>query len=139
GGGQLGRMFALAARSLGYRVNVLDPETRCPAAPVADRVITARFDDVEAAGALARESDVVTVEIERVGRAALEEAGRYCPTRPSADVLALAQDRRVEKAWLNSHGFPTAPFRVAATEAGLIAAAEELGSCVAKTATEGYD
>ena len=139
GGGQLGRMLALAARSFGYHVKVLDPEPKCPAEPVVDRVITARFDDVEAAAELARESDVITIEIERVSRAALAEAARYCPTRPSAEVLALAQDRRVEKAWLNDHGFQTAPYRVATSVEELTEAATFFGECVAKTATEGYD
>jgi len=139
GGGQLGRMLALAARSFGYHVKVLDPEPKCPAEPVVDRVITARFDDVEAAAELARESDVITIEIERVSRAALAEAARYCPTRPSAEVLALAQDRRVEKAWLNDHGFQTAPYRVATSVEELAEAATFFGECVAKTATEGYD
>jgi 5-(carboxyamino)imidazole ribonucleotide synthase len=132
-------MLALAARSFGYQVKVLDPDPKCPAAPVADKVFTARFDDVDAAEALARESDVVTVEIERISREALARAAKHCPTRPSADVLALAQDRRVEKDWLNSHGFPTAPYRVVSTLAELTEAARQLGACVAKTATEGYD
>jgi 5-(carboxyamino)imidazole ribonucleotide synthase len=132
-------MFALAARSLGYKVKVLDPEAKCPAAPVADKVIQARFDDVAAAVALAQECDVLTVEIERISRAALEEASKYCPTRPSANVLALAQDRRVEKAWLNEHGFPTAPYRVVSSAEELAEATCELELSVAKTATEGYD
>jgi len=139
GGGQLGRMLALAARSLGYQVKVLDPDPKCPAEPVADKVFAARFDDAEAAEALARECDVVTVEIERVSPAALERAALHCPTRPSAEVLALARDRRTEKEWLNAHGFPTAPFRVVATEAEFAQAARDLCPCVAKIATEGYD
>jgi 5-(carboxyamino)imidazole ribonucleotide synthase len=139
GGGQLGRMLALSARALGYGVKVLDPDSKCPAAPVADKVIVARFDDADAAEQLARESDVVTVEIERISRAGLERASQHCPTRPSAHVLGLAQDRRVEKEWLNAHGFQTAPYRVATTAAEVTEAARQLGACVAKTATEGYD
>jgi 5-(carboxyamino)imidazole ribonucleotide synthase len=139
GGGQLGRMLALAARSLGYHVKVLDPEPNCPARAVADKVITAKFDDADAAEALAMESDVITVEIERISREALERASKHCPTRPSADVLALARDRRVEKGWLNDHGFQTAPYRVVASEEEMAEAVKQLGASVAKTATEGYD
>jgi len=139
GGGQLGRMFALAARSLGYRVNVLDPDPNCPAAAVADRVIVAPFRDADAAVELARSCDVVTVEIERIARESLEKAVELCPTRPGADVLARAQDRRIEKQWLNDHGFPTTEWRTATTLEQLESAVRELGSCVAKTAREGYD
>ena len=139
GGGQLGRMLALAARSLGYKVNVLDPEPRCPAAPVADKVFTARFDDPTAAVELAKTSAVVTVEIERIAKESLDGAAAYCPTRPSSSVLALAQDRRVEKGWLNDHGFQTAPYRVVASADEIAAAVRELGPAVVKTAREGYD
>lgn len=139
GGGQLGRMLALSARSLGYRVHVLDPDSGCPASPVADRVFAARFDDVLAATELARSSDVVTVEIERIARDSLLEASKHCPTRPGADVLARAQDRRTEKSWLNDNGFPTAPYRVVDSLEGFQAAFRELGACIAKTAREGYD
>lgn len=139
GGGQLGRMLALSARSLGYRVHVLDPDSQCPASPVADRVFAARFDDVLAATELARSSDVVTVEIERISRESLVQAARHCPTRPGAEVLALAQDRRAEKAWLHEHGFATAPYRVVDTLEALREAVRVLGPSVAKTATEGYD
>ena len=139
GGGQLGRMVALSARAMGYRIHVLDPDSSCPAAALADRVIAARFDDAVAAGELARQADVVTVEIERISREALAEAAKHAPTRPSADVLALAQDRRVEKTWLNDRGFGTAPWRAATTAAELREAVRLLGPCVAKTAREGYD
>lgn len=139
GGGQLGRMTALAARGMGYRVHILDPEPNCPAAPVAERVITASFDDVNAAADLASQCAVVTVEIERISRAALEAAGRHAPTRPSPDVLGFAQDRRAEKTWLNAQGFETAPWRAVSTLDELRAAVAALGPCVAKTAREGYD
>jgi 5-(carboxyamino)imidazole ribonucleotide synthase len=139
GGGQLGRMLALSARGMGYRVHVLDPDSACPASPVADRVIAARFDDVEAAVELARGCDVVTVEIERIATESLHQAARHTPTRPGAEVLARAQDRRVEKRWLTSHGFTTAPFAVAESLEALREAVRTLGPCVAKTAREGYD
>jgi 5-(carboxyamino)imidazole ribonucleotide synthase len=139
GGGQLGRLFALAARDMGYRVAVLDPDPHCATAPVADRVVTAPFTDAVAAAFLASRVSVVTIEIERIGKAALEAAALHCPTRPGAVVLALAQDRRVEKKWLNSKGFETAPWQEATTAAELAEAARLLGPCVAKSAREGYD
>ena len=129
-------MLALSARSLGYRVNVLDPDSACPASPIADRVLAARFDDVGAMVELARSCDVVTVEIERIAQEGLAAAAKVSPTRPSAHVLSLAQDRRVEKGWLNENGFKTAPYRIATTLEEMTAAAQEFGSCVAKTARE---
>lgn len=139
GGGQLGRMVALSARAMGYRIHVMDPDSSCPAAAIADRMIAARFDDAVAAGELARHADVVTVEIERISRDALAEAAKSAPTRPSASVLALAQDRRVEKTWLNVHGFDTVPWRAVTTAEELRQAVIELGASVVKTAREGYD
>lgn len=139
GGGQLGRMMGLAARSLGYRVQVLDPSDNCPAKAVADRVIVAPFDDVEAAVELAKTSSVITLEIENIASRSLEAAAQYCPTRPGVNVLAVSQDRRVEKNWLSSQGFPVAPYRVITTAAELAEAVRELGPSVVKTAREGYD
>src|SRR5690606_19763702 len=139
GGGQLGRMMGLAARSLGYRVQVLDPYENCPARAVADRVIVAPFDDVQAAVELAKTSSVITLEIENIASRSLEAAAQYCPTRPGVNVLAVSQDRRVEKKWLSSQGFPVAPYRVITTAAELAEAVRELGPSVVKTAREGYD
>ena len=82
GGGQLGRMTAMAARTLGYNVHVLDPDANCAASPVADRVIAAPFDDADAAADLARGCDVVTLEIEHLGVDALAAAERHAPVRP---------------------------------------------------------
>ena len=83
GGGQLGRMTAMAARALGYDVVVLDPDPGCSAAPVASRVIVAPFDDVDAAAELGRACDVVTLEIERIGIDAARAAAAHAPLRPS--------------------------------------------------------
>ncbi|HEX4913423.1 MAG TPA: hypothetical protein VFV51_05685, partial [Vicinamibacterales bacterium] len=77
GGGQLGRMTALAARSMGYRLHVLDPDAECAAAPVADRVVAAAFDDVDAARELARHCDVITLEIEQIATAVIDAAAEY--------------------------------------------------------------
>src|ERR1043165_2200063 len=87
GGGQLGRMTAMAARALGYSVHVLDPDPDCPAKGVADRCVTAAFDDAAAAADLARHCDVVTLEIEQIGVDALAAARRHAPVRPDASIL----------------------------------------------------
>ena len=140
GGGQLGRMTAMAARSLGYHVITLDPDPSCAARFVVDRCITAGFDDVAGAEALARGSSVVTLEIEKVSLASLEAAARHAPVRPSRDVLAIIQDRRAQKAWLQKNGFPLGPWAPADTEAQLEAAAAELGGNVlVKSRVGGYD
>src|SRR5947209_12049952 len=97
GGGQLGRMTALAARSLGYKIHVLDPDPDCAARPVADRVITAAFSDASAAAELARGCDAVTVEIEKIAPASMDAAAKYAPTRPSRAVLEMVQHRARQK------------------------------------------
>src|SRR5215211_2052721 len=106
GGGQLGRMTALAARSLGYGVRVLDPDADCAARPVVDQVVVARFDDPDGARALARESAVVTIEIEQIAPAALAAAMEHAPVRPGAELLRVVQHRGRQKRWLADNGFP---------------------------------
>jgi 5-(carboxyamino)imidazole ribonucleotide synthase len=140
GGGQLGRMVALAARSLGYQVRVLDPDPGCAARPVVEHVLAASFDDPHAAAELASHCDVVTLEIEKLSLAGLRAAARYCPVRPSADVLEIVQDKTRQKGWLAAHGFPVGPFREARTCEELQAALVALGGkCFIKSATGGYD
>src|SRR5271168_2273265 len=92
GGGQLGRMTAMAARSLGYRVQVLDPDPSCPARFVVDACFEASWDDAAAAANLARGCDVITLEIEQVSIASLHAAAKFAPVRPSAAVLEIVQD-----------------------------------------------
>jgi len=140
GGGQLGRMTAMAARSFGYRIQVLDPDQACPAAYVADHCIAASFADVDGAVQLARHSDVVTIEIEKVAIASLDAAARFAPVRPSARILETIQDRARQKDWLVKRGFPVGEYRVAASAAELRQAAQALGGEVyAKAAFGGYD
>ena len=139
GGGQLGRMTAMAARSMGYSVHILDPDAECSASPVADRVVAAKFDDADAAADLARHCDVVTLEIEQIGVDALAAAQRHAPVRPSADILAVVQDRSKQKAWLRRGGFPIGEYRDVTTEAQLQAAARDLGSLFVKNCHGGYD
>ena len=140
GGGQLGRMTALAARSLGYRVGVLDPDGDCAARPVVDRVVVARFDDVDGARELARESDVVTIEIEQIAPAALEAALELVPVRPGADLLRVVQHRGRQKQWLADHGFPVGPYAHVDSAPSLDSAAQRIGPALFVKACEGgYD
>lgn len=139
GGGQLGRMTALAARSMGYRIHVLDPDPHCSASPVADRVVAAPFDDVEAARDLARHCDVVTLEIEQIATTVLDAASAYAPTRPGAGVVGIIQDRAAQKAWLARNGFPVGPYRDVAAAADVAAAVSEFGDTFVKACRGGYD
>jgi len=141
GGGQLGRMFALAARRLGYRVATLDPTPDSPCAQVADEQVTAAFDDVQAALRLGELSQAVTYEFENVDVRcvqALEKAGRV--VRPGSKVLQITQDRILEKAFARKAGVGTADFRRVASGIDLDAAMREVGfPAVVKTARGGYD
>src|SRR6476659_2638026 len=138
GGGQLGRMTGLAARSLGYDVHVLDPDPNCPAAAIASRTIAARFDDADAAASLAERCAVVTLEIEQIGSAALEAVAARTPLRPSADVVHVIQDRIRQKTWLASNGFPVGRFRAVSSREQRVAAFEDLGRCIFKSTSGGY-
>jgi len=139
GGGQLGRMTAMAARTLGFDVHALDPDAECSAKPVVDRLVTARFDDAEGAADLARNCNVVTLEIEQIGVAALAAAERHCPVRPGPHVLHIVQDRSRQKAWLAGNGFPLGAYRDVATEAELRDAVRDFGACFVKATHGGYD
>ena len=142
GGGQLGRMTAMAARSFGYRVQVLDPDAACPARFVVDNCITASLTDAAAAAELAKNCDVVTIEIEKVGIAAMRAAAEHAPVHPDARVLEIIQHRAKQKEWLVARGFPVGPFRVVRSAAELKQAAEEIApdtQSFLKTAEGGYD
>ncbi|HJU84263.1 MAG TPA: 5-(carboxyamino)imidazole ribonucleotide synthase [Holophagaceae bacterium] len=140
GGGQLGRMFALAARKMGYRVHALDPGEDCPAGQVADLEIRAHFHDVAAAREMARGVAVMTVEFENIASEMLEAVAEICPMRPGAFVLHTVQQRLREKTFLSGKGFPVTAFRAIDTEPDLRQAVQELGlPAVLKTASFGYD
>ena len=139
GGGQLARMSALAARSMGYDVHVLDPDPDCPAAAVATHVVTARYDDTEAATAFARTCDVITLDIEQVATTSIAAASLHAPVHPGAAPIHIIQDRGRQKEWLRTHGFPCAPFRIARTPTEVADAYSELGRSIAKTTSGGYD
>ena len=139
GGGQLGRMTAMAARTMGYHVHVLDPDGDCAASAVADRVVAAKFDDADAAADLAQHCDVVTLEIEQIGVDALAAAMRHAPVRPGPHILAIIQDRSKQKAWLRAHGFPIGAYRDVTTASELEDAVRDLGALFVKNCRGGYD
>nr|WP_226818659.1 5-(carboxyamino)imidazole ribonucleotide synthase [Acidithiobacillus montserratensis] len=112
GGGQLGQMFVLAARRMGYPVWVLDPDPDCPAAAVADQHLCAAYDDPAALQALADHCAAVTAEFENVPASAMHYLEKRIPVRPGAEALAIAQDRAREKSFFQELGLETAPFAV---------------------------
>jgi 5-(carboxyamino)imidazole ribonucleotide synthase len=139
GGGQLGRMTAMAARTLGYNVHILDPDPECAASAVADRVVAANFDDASAAADLASHCHVVTLEIEQIGVDALAAAARHAPLRPGAAILEVVQHRGRQKRWLADHGFPIGDYRDVSSAADVEAAARDLGPLLVKASHGGYD
>ncbi|MGE0716197.1 MAG: 5-(carboxyamino)imidazole ribonucleotide synthase [Alphaproteobacteria bacterium] len=140
GGGQLGRMLALAAASLGYRVHVFTPEPDSPAAQVSAAASVAAYEDADALAAFAAAVDVVTFEFENVPAATAAHLAARVAVHPSPRVLAIAQDRLAEKRFLESIGVAVAPFRPVDDRAGLDAALAALGRpAVLKTVRLGYD
>ncbi len=140
GGGQLGRMTAMAARTMGYRVRVMDPEAACPASFVADETIVGRWDDVDAARRLATGADAVTLEIEQIGVDALSVVAAIAPLRPGVEPIRIIQDKTLQKTWLAENGFPVGAFRVVRSEADLHEAVRDLGGSVfLKIGRGGYD
>jgi 5-(carboxyamino)imidazole ribonucleotide synthase len=140
GSGQLGRMSAMAAKSLGYRVAVYDATQDGPAYSSADLSFTAPFDDTEALARFAKEVDVVTVEFENIPVISLEFLSKHVPVRPSASVVRTCQDRVLEKEFLQINGFPVAPFRVITSAEELEKGLADLNApSILKTAALGYD
>lgn len=140
GGGQLGRMIALAARPLGFRVVVMDPNPDCAAKPVVDEVIVGAFDDVAAAIRLAERVDVVTIEIEKIAVPVLDAVSERVPLRPHPSGLAMIRDRGTQKRWLADQGLPLGPWQLAESPDDLKAALEAMpGHCFIKSCTGGYD
>src|SRR4051812_23243426 len=137
GGGQLGRMMAIAARQMGYRIVVLDPSPRCPTAQVADGVVVGALDDVDAARHLARQVDVITLDTEHVPADVLDQLATIAPVRPGPRVLRTIQDRLVQKQFLDGLGLPQARW---ATGDDLTAAIAITGQpAIAKVRRAGYD
>jgi len=140
GSGQLGRMFAIAARRMGYRVHTFSPEEDTPTGQVADVEVVADYEDLDALRAFARHVDVVTFEFENVPLDAIEAIEEFAPVRPCGAALHTAQQRAREKQFLADHGFPTAPFGRAASLDELWDAVARVGTpSVIKTAAFGYD
>jgi 5-(carboxyamino)imidazole ribonucleotide synthase len=140
GGGQLGRMFTLQARTMGYRVVVLDPDPQSPAGAVADHQICASYDDERALSELAAICAAITTEFENVPAAALERLARSSLVRPPIDAVTTSQDRIAEKTFFRSHGFATALFRGVHSERELISALGEIPPpALLKTSRLGYD
>ena len=139
GGGQLGRMFAVAARRMGYRVHALDPVPDCPAGQVADLELNVGYDDVDAAVAFARGVDVVTFEFENVPAETLDAVAEVRPVRPSPSVLHTCRHRLREKRFLADRGFPHAGWRECRSPAEVAVGCREFGGGLLKTALFGYD
>lgn len=140
GGGQLGRMIALAARPMGLRTIVFTDEKNGPASQVADLTIVSKYDDLDALQKFAELVDVVTLEFENIPVAALEFLSGFVPVKPGVRTLFVAQNRQREKEFLASNNFPLAPWAVVTSLAELEAAATKIGlPAVLKTAGFGYD
>jgi 5-(carboxyamino)imidazole ribonucleotide synthase len=140
GGGQLGRMFVLRARTMGYRTAVLDPDPASPAGTAADLHLRSAYTDPDALDRLASECAAVTTEFENVPAEALERLARSCRVRPPVSSVAVTQDRISEKQFLERAGFPTAAFRSVGDERELQAAVREVAlPALLKTSRLGYD
>ena len=140
GSGQLGRMFAIAARRLGYRVHTFSPDYDTPTGQIADVEVRASYDDLDAVRAFAAKVDVVTFEFENVSHACTEAAAQLAPVRPAGSVLHTTQHRKREKQFLARQGLPVAEFALVTSLDELRDAVKRLGTpCVLKTAGFGYD
>lgn len=140
GSGQLGRMFAIAARRMGYRVHTLSPGIDTPTGQVADAEVEADYDDLDAIRAFARGVDVITFEFENVSTAAADAAAEIVPVRPSGHALHVTQQRAREKSFLALKGFPVTPHASVASLDELTAAVDKIGlPAILKTASFGYD
>jgi 5-(carboxyamino)imidazole ribonucleotide synthase len=139
GGGQLGRMFCMAAQTLGYRVCVLDPAEDSPTGAVADRHLCAGYTDEAALDELARSCRAATTEFENVPAQSLERLARARVVSPAAAAVAVAQDRIAEKAFVRDAGIPVAPYRAVSDESDLADADTDLFPGILKVARLGYD
>jgi 5-(carboxyamino)imidazole ribonucleotide synthase len=140
GSGQLGRMLAIAAREMGYRVRTFSPDSDSPTGQVADAEVVASYDDLDAVRTFARQVDVVTFEFENVPAATAEAAAEHALVRPGGHILHVTQQRAREKGFLAERGFPVTPFAHVRTAADLVAALDQHGhDAILKTASFGYD
>jgi 5-(carboxyamino)imidazole ribonucleotide synthase len=140
GGGQLGRMFTMAARTMGYEVMVLDPDVNSPAAAIATVHLCAAYDDIDALNRLASECAAVTTEFENVPASSLETIAQHIPVRPSAATIRIARDRILEKQTIRDVGLDTVDYHVIQDESDLGTALRHINlPAILKTATLGYD
>lgn len=140
GSGQLGRMFAIAARRIGYRVHTFSPDFDTPTGQVSDFEVCAEYEDLDKVREFARSVDVITFEFENVPFQTVEAAAQFAPVRPRGEVLHTTQNRLREKTFLSANGFPVAPFRHVKTVDELKIALTQIGApAVLKTAGFGYD
>jgi len=140
GGGQLGRMMAIAATEMGYHVHIFCPEVDSPAREVAKHATIANYDDRDALIRFARSVDVATYEFENIPAAAVNDVARHVPVYPNPEVLKTSQHRVLEKEAVNKLGIKTAPFIPVSSQNDLEVSVKKLGTpCVLKTATMGYD
>lgn len=140
GGGQLGRMFTLAARNMGYKVIVLEPDPHSPAGQLSDEHILAAYDDEIALRKLGDACDVITTEFENIPADVLNKLSECCTVYPSADALKKAQDRIVEKTFILSCGLLPVPYGAITTKSDMAQAVEAVSfPAILKTARFGYD
>ena len=140
GGGQLGRMFVMAARTLGYKVIVLEPDPNSPAGQLAEQHIIAAYDNELALQSLAEQCAVITTEFENIPAKTLEYLAQTCPVHPSGHAVKMAQDRIVEKAFVRECGLSPVPYAVIRTTDDLTPACQQIQfPAILKTARLGYD
>ncbi len=140
GGGQLGRMLAIAAHSMSYKVCVLDPDPQCSAKSTADTYICGSWADVPSAADLARSCDVVTLEIEQIAGESLAAAQSFAPVRPGPGVMDIVRNRIAQKTWLSDQGVPIGPWLAVDSTKQLQEAIATLHATVyLKSAEGGYD
>ena len=138
GGGQLGSMFTVAAKTMGYRVTVLDPDPNAPATRFADCHLCAPFDDADALKTLAQ-CAAVTTEFENVHAQSMRDLAQHTRVSPSSDCVAIAQNRIAEKAWIRKAGLPTAPYQTVERDGDINEGTAQYLPGILKTATLGYD
>lgn len=139
GGGQLGRFFVIAAHEMGYQVTVLDPDKNSPAGKIADVHLCANYDDAAALKQMAETCQAVTTEFENVPAATLEQLAQSTIVHPSAQAVAIAQNRVLEKNFIKNAGLPVAPFVVVNQSADLPADGDAIYPAILKVARFGYD
>lgn len=140
GSGQLGRMFTIAARQMGYRVHTFSPDQDTPTGQVADLEVRSPYDDLDAVASFSKQVSVVTFEFENVPAATAETASRWAPVRPSGEILHVTQQRIREKRFLTQAGLPLTPYREVPSFEALEPALGALGyPAVLKSAAFGYD